>query len=146
MVKPYIVSEIKDSHGVTLKKQGPQLSQPFLKPEVAAQVNDILEKVVSEGTGKSAQIPGIRVAGKTGTSQKIDPKGGYSHSNFMATFVGYAPAENPRLAMIVVLDNPKPLYYGGTVAAPVFKDVIEKSLLYLGIVPEQEVQKEKEAA
>jgi len=94
---------------------------------------------VAKGTGKKARIPGIRVAGKTGTSQKVDPRGGYSHTNFFATFAGFAPADKPRLAMIVVLDEPKPLYYGGTVAAPVFKDVIEKSLLYLGIVPEEEV-------
>ena len=92
--------------------------------------------VVSEGTGKRARIDGIRVAGKTGTSQKVDPKGGYSHSHFMASFVGFAPANNPKLAMIVVLDDPHPLYYGGSVAAPVFKDVMEKSLLYLGVVPQ----------
>jgi cell division protein FtsI (penicillin-binding protein 3) len=146
LVRPFVVSEIRDAQGVALKQYTPQISEPILKPGIASQVTEILEKVVSEGTGKAAQIPGIRVAGKTGTSQKIDPKGGYSHSNFMATFAGFAPAENPRLAMVVVLDDPKPLYYGGTVSAPVFKDVIEKSLLYLGIVPEGELKKESKVA
>lgn len=144
LVKPYIISEVKDTHDVTLKKFKPIISEPIIKEDTAGQVAEILEMVVDEGTGKRARIPGIRVAGKTGTSQKVDPKGGYSHSNFMATFVGFAPVDNPRLAMIVVLDDPKPLYYGGTVAAPVFKDVIEKSLLYMGVVPEVE-SKEKAA-
>jgi len=143
MVKPFIVSEIKDTHNVTLKKFSPQISENIIKEDTSRQVTEILEHVVTEGTGKRARIDGIRVAGKTGTSQKVDPKGGYSHSHFMATFVGFAPVENPRLAMIVVLDDPRPLYYGGTVAGPVFKDVIEKSLLYLGVVPEIEEKKGK---
>jgi cell division protein FtsI (penicillin-binding protein 3) len=147
LVKPYVVSEIRDSQGVVLKKFNPRIStEPIMRREVAESVKEILGKVVTEGTGKTAAIPGISVAGKTGTSQKVDPKGGYSHSHFMATFVGFAPLENPRLAMVVVFDDPRPLYYGVTVSGPVFKDVIEKSLLYLGIVPKEDPSQKSKAA
>jgi cell division protein FtsI/penicillin-binding protein 2 len=96
----------------------------------------ILQRVVEEGTGKKAMIEGIPVGGKTGTAQKVLPNGrGYSHSNFMSSFIGFAPADEPQFVMGVVLDDPKPLYYGGTVAAPVFKEVMETLLLSMGYVP-----------
>jgi hypothetical protein len=81
-------------------------------------------------------IDGIPAGGKTGTAQKVLPNGrGYSHNNFMSSFVGFAPADNPEFVMTVVLDDPRPLYYGGTVAAPVFKEVMETLLLSMGYVP-----------
>lgn len=135
LVRPYLVQEIQDEHGVMLSRTEQVFSEPILKPEVVSVLKEILERVVTEGTGNRAQIKGIRVAGKTGTSQKLDPKGGYSHRHFVGSFIGFAPAEDPVLAMIVSLDDPKPYYYGGTVAAPVFKDVMERSLIYLGYVP-----------
>lgn len=148
-VRPYLVREIRDEHGVVLSKTEPQVSEPILKPQVAAVMNQILERVVTEGTGNRAKIKGIRVAGKTGTSQKLDPNGGYSHNHFVGSFIGYAPAEDPMLAMIVSINDPKPYYYGGTVAAPVFKEVMEQSLIYLGYVPAHEraeQQKSKQAS
>jgi len=91
----------------------------------------MLVRVVEEGTGKTARIEGVKVAGKTGTSQKLNPGGGYSHSNFIGSFMGFAPADRPALCMVVMLDDPKPLYYGGTVAAPVFQKVMKEALFYL---------------
>ena len=137
LVQPYLVKEIQDAEGLTLSKTAPKVSDPVLEPEVVHVMNEILERVVAEGTGNRARIEGVRVAGKTGTSQKLDPRGGYSHNHFVGSFIGYAPAENPMLAMIVSIDDPKPYYYGGTVAAPVFKEVIEQSLIYLGHIPEK---------
>ncbi|PIW65244.1 MAG: stage V sporulation protein D, partial [Candidatus Omnitrophica bacterium CG12_big_fil_rev_8_21_14_0_65_50_5] len=90
----------------------------------------ILTGAVEKGTGKMARIKGISVAGKTGTAQKII-NGQYSHDAFFASFIGFAPVDNPKLAAIVVFDDPQGSHFGGTVAAPVFKDVIEKSLKYL---------------
>jgi len=143
LVRPYLVREIQDEHGVMLSRTEPAFSEPILKPEVVTTLKQILERVVTEGTGTRAQIKGIKVAGKTGTSQKLDPNGGYSHRHFVGSFIGYAPAEDPTLAMIVSLDDPKPYYYGGTVAAPVFKEVMERSLIYLGYVPTKKEVEEK---
>jgi len=91
----------------------------------------ILKGVIEDGTGKMAKSKEYKFAGKTGTAQKVDPKGGYSHTNFFATFIGLAPVENPKLAIAVVVDDPYPQYYGGVVSAPVFKEVAEKSLKYI---------------
>ncbi len=89
-----------------------------------------MQGVVERGTGSKAQIKGITAAGKTGTAQKVIG-GIYSHGHFYATFVGFAPVDKPRLAAVVVFDDPHPAYYGGTVAAPVFSEVIGDSLRYL---------------
>ncbi len=137
LVRPYLLEEVRDQNGVAFFKHEPAFSEPVIKPETARMMAEILERVVTDGTGKNAAINGIRVAGKTGTSQKLNPGGGYSHSSFIGSFIGYAPVEDPMLAMIVSLDNPRPYYYGGTVAAPVFREVIEGSLVYLGYVPEE---------
>ena len=84
-------------------------------------------------------IQNFPVGGKTGTAQKVLSGGrGYSHTAFMSSFVGFAPADNPRYAMVVVLDEARPLYYGGTVAAPVFKEVLGAALLTQGAQPYHE--------
>ncbi len=142
VVKPYLLKEIQDAEGVTIQKNGPLISAPILKPEVTQIMTEILERVVNEGTGDKAKIDGIRVAGKTGTSQKLE-NGTYSHRKFVGSFIGFAPAENPQLAMIVSINNPHPYYYGGTVAAPVFKEVIERSLIYMGYAPKKQEKKKE---
>jgi cell division protein FtsI (penicillin-binding protein 3) len=101
----------------------------------------MLEGVVTNGTGTKAAIPGFRVAGKTGTAQKIDSRTGtYSSTQFVGSFVGYVPAESPRLAMIIVLDEPQGEAWGGAVAAPVFRRVGEQVLNYLGVSREDTVK------
>jgi cell division protein FtsI (penicillin-binding protein 3) len=99
----------------------------------ARQLMDILTRVVSDGTGIMAQIPGYSVAGKTGTAQKPSPDGGYAKS-YIGSFVGLAPADRPEIAIIVVLDEPKPIW-GGSSAAPVFKMIAEQALRHLGEPP-----------
>jgi cell division protein FtsI (penicillin-binding protein 3) len=137
LMQPYIIEKIEDQQGVVLKEKKPTLKRRVIREDVAAIMRGILTRVVEEGTGKGAMIKGIPVAGKTGTAQKVLPSGrGYSHSNFMASFVGFAPADEPEYVMGVVLDDPKPLYYGGTVSAPVFKEVMEVALLSKGYVPQ----------
>lgn len=139
LVKPYIVSKVQDSAGVTLKEKKPIVRKRVITPETAATMQKILTQVVERGTGTKAKIQDIPVGGKTGTAQKILPGGkGYSHSAFMSSFVGFAPAENPRYAMVVVLDEARPLYYGGTVAAPVFKEIMEAALMTRGAQPYRE--------
>lgn len=137
LVRPYVVSRIQDSAGITLGQKSPFVKAQVIRPETARTMREILVRVVEEGTGKKAKIQGIPVGGKTGTAQKVlSNRKGYSHRNFMSSFVGFAPAEKPLLVMTVVLDDPKPLYYGGTVAAPIFKEVIESALFAAGYVPE----------
>lgn len=108
-----------------------------LTPEVADTVARMLEGVVGpSGTGSEAQIPGYRIAGKTGTSQKPDPlTGTYSHSRYVASFVGFAPVGKPRLLVLVAVDEPKGEIYGGAVAAPAFERIVSFALPYLGIPP-----------
>ena len=91
-----------------------------------------MTKVVEGGTGKRAKIEGYTVAGKTGTAQKVNPSGGgYSHGKFIASFGGFLPVDNPKIAMIVIVDEPRPVYYGGQVAAPVFKKVAQDVIKYI---------------
>ena len=139
LMKPYILDRIQDQAGITLTQNRPKRVHQVIRPEVAATMRSILTRVVEVGTGKRAQIEGIDVAGKTGTAQKVLPEGGgYSKSDYLSSFVGFAPADQPQLVMTVVLDDPGPKYYGGTVAAPVFREVMEAALLSLGHVPAQE--------
>jgi len=85
-------------------------------------------------------VPGYRAAGKTGTAQKIDPRtGAYSSSQLVGSFVGYVPAENPRLAIVVVIDEPKVEAWGGVVAAPVFRKIAEQVLPHLGVSPQEPI-------
>jgi cell division protein FtsI (penicillin-binding protein 3) len=134
LMRPYVVSEIRSSEGQLLKRVSPQVKRRVVSPETAHTVTKMLEGVVTDGTGVKAAIPGFRVAGKTGTAQKVDPRtGSYSASRFVTSFAGYVPAENPRLAMIVVIDEPQGDTWGGTVAAPVFSRVGEQVLSYLGV-------------
>ena len=99
-------------------------------------MNPILRKVVTDGTGKNANLVEYDVAGKTGTSQKSEIGGRFSHDKFIGSFVAYAPAEDPRICVLVMINEPKNgAYYGGTVAAPVVAEIIRRSLLYLGVEP-----------
>ncbi len=133
LVTPRAIQRVEDIHGVTLHQKETGPGQPVLEPAIAETLHEILWRVTEEGTGKSAKINGITVAGKTGTAQKIlENRRGYSHSNFVGTFAGFAPADHPLLSMVVVVDDPHPSYYGGTVAAPVFSEVMEAALAHLG--------------
>lgn len=106
---------------------------------VSELVELVFKQVVEKGTGTEARIDGYEIAGKTGTAQKFDPAiKAYSYSKHVASFVGFAPADNPAISMIVVIDEPKgPLQYGGQVAAPVFREIARKVLLYLHQAPQK---------
>jgi cell division protein FtsI/penicillin-binding protein 2 len=132
-VRPYIISQIKDKYGEPIKKSSPQASRQVITPAVAQRVKRILVGVIEEGTGKLANVPGYSTGGKTGTAQKVEPNGTYSQSKFVASFIGFAPAENPVLAVAVTIDEPRGNHFGGVVAAPVFKNVCADVLRYLNI-------------
>ncbi|MBN1492646.1 MAG: penicillin-binding protein [Candidatus Omnitrophica bacterium] len=140
LMRPYIVSQITDKKGVTIKKFKPMVMRQVLSTETAEKMRHILERVITDGTGKSAQIKNVRVGGKTGTAQKILPTGGYSHSNFIGSFVGFAPVDDPFFVVNVMIDDPHPAYYGGTVAAPVFREIISELLFHMKYIdPTKEI-------
>ena len=108
-----------------------------LSAKTAAVMRAMMEDVVLEGTGLLAQTPGYRVAGKTGTAQKVDPEtGAYSRTNYVPSFVGFAPLNNPSIVVVVVLDSPVGKYYGGSVAAPVFPRVATQALRFRDVPPD----------
>ena len=138
LMKPYVVSEVRNTQNLPIARTLPQVRRRVISAESASVLTEILEGVVTKGTGSKAAIPGYRVAGKTGTAQKVDPRTGtYSSTSLVGSFVGFVPADNPQLAMIVVIDEPQGESWGGVVAAPVFRKVAEQALNYLGIPTEE---------
>jgi cell division protein FtsI (penicillin-binding protein 3) len=145
LMKPYLVKELLDQRGQTTKTFHPQVVRRVISEQTARRVTSLLKGVVEEGgTGSRAKIAGYEVAGKTGTAQKVDPKTRkYSKDKFISSFIGFVPADSPRLTILVVIDEPEGQPYGGTVAAPLFKDIASEILLYLGLPPKLEVVKEE---
>ncbi|HKY73311.1 MAG TPA: penicillin-binding protein 2 [Nitrospira sp.] len=141
LMKPYVVSGIRDQRGQPMKEILPQVRRRVVSPATARTLTNILEGVVTNGTGTKAAIPGFRVAGKTGTAQKVDPRtGAYSSALSIGSFVGFVPADAPRLAMIVVIDEPQGEAWGGLVAAPIFRRVGEQVLTYLGVPRDDQIK------
>lgn len=143
LVTPHVVSEIRSSDGTFIYKFSPDKSERIISKKTAGRFKDILKAVVEEGgTGKGASIDGNHVAGKTGTAQIIDPKTKkYSKEKYVSSFVGFVPADNPVIALIVVIYEPKGEILGGTVAAPVFKEIARQSLSYLQVPREDTFSK-----
>lgn len=133
LLQPMIVKAVTANNGSIILKniKTSKVIKRIMSHAVARDMlNPILVKVVNEGTGKSAKLEEYQVAGKTGTSQKLDGRG-YSHTKFVGSFVAYAPAEQPKICVLVMVDEPKGgQYYGGTVAAPIVKNIIKKTLDY----------------
>lgn len=129
-LKPQIVKEIKNQDGTMIKGFEKEVLGQVISNEVSVQVKEILESVVANGTGKNASIEGYRIGGKTGTAQKVGP-GGYMPGKYIASFIGFAPADKPQIVFLVAIDEPEGIYYGGQIAAPVFKNVMQDVLPYI---------------
>lgn len=129
-VEPHLVERIEDA----------PVSEPERRQLVARgtarELTRMLASVVSDGTGAAASVPGYTVAGKTGTAAKAEPSGGYSDSRYVASFVGFAPATAPRVAILVLVDEPEGQILGGTVAAPAFAEIAGIALRYLDVPPD----------
>jgi cell division protein FtsI (penicillin-binding protein 3) len=145
LMRPYVVKAILDASGGVKEQTRPAMVRRVLPVQMARKVSGILEGVVSEdGTGAKAAIGGFSVAGKTGTSQKVDTETGrYSRTKYVATFAGFVPADRPRLVIVVVIDEPKGIPYGGVVAAPAFREVGLWSLNHLQVNPQIRLVKKK---
>ncbi len=137
LMKPLIVKKVVDSEYNTVRQYQPQEVRRVISSDTAKIMMDILQEVIEDGTGTLARLENYSAAGKTGTSQKFDFSiGRYSFEKFTSWFVGFTPSHDAELAILVMLDEPKGSYYGGTVAAPVFKEIATKILPYLSIPPE----------
>lgn len=135
LLQPYIVQKIVAADGSIIKEGKKHVVRNVITPEVARQMREMMEKVVSEGGGKTAAIKGYRIAGKTGTAEKTAEGGGYAPGEYMASFVGFVPADKPRYAMLVMLDTPQGVFYGSQVSAPIFRDTLQQILVAKGIQP-----------
>ncbi len=136
LMRPYLVSKVVDPDGVVILENQPMQLRRVVSERTAKSVVSMLEAVVEkEGTAPKARMDQYRVAGKTGTAQKVDPLvRGYSDKR-IASFIGMVPAENPRAVVLVVIDEPKTDVYGGLVAAPAFKEIATGAMPYLGVMP-----------
>jgi len=134
LMKPMIVKEVIDSAQNKIKTFKPKPVRQVVSVATALTMSKILEQVVSDGTGTSAKLAGYQAAGKTGTAQKFDfSTGKYSKDKYTSSFVGYAPSDNPKISILIMLDEPQGSYYGGTIAAPVFQEIASKFLPYLSV-------------
>jgi cell division protein FtsI/penicillin-binding protein 2 len=128
--RPHLVDQIAGGGRPSLHRRR------MISAGTASELMRMLQDVVSEGTGTYAAIPGYQVAGKTGTAQKPDSRGGYSGDKYVASFVGVVPASRPRLVVLVAVDEPHGAIFGGVVAAPAFQQIASFDLRYLEIPPD----------
>jgi cell division protein FtsI (penicillin-binding protein 3) len=138
LMKPYLIQEIRDSKDKTLRTFGPEILHQVVSETTAKEMAKMLETVVEKGgTGTAARLEEFRVAGKTGTAQKVVAGSkGYAKNKYVASFVGFAPSRDPRLVVLVSIDEPKGDYYGGLVSAPPFREIMGQSLAYLKTPPD----------
>jgi cell division protein FtsI (penicillin-binding protein 3) len=136
-MQPYLVSKVVDSHGKTLAENQPRAVRQVVSPQTAREISSMLRQVVTAGgTGTAAEPKGYPCAGKTGTAQKLDPiTKRYSDRSYIGSFIGFAPYHDPELTILVALDEPWPRIYGGQVAAPVFREIVEQALPLLNVSP-----------
>ena len=131
LLRPHITREIRDSNGKVIKKKYPIEVRQVIRPIIAKQMTEILVGVVEGGSGRRARVEGYRVAGKTGTAQKAEKHGrGYAGKEIMS-FMGFLPAENPMVSIIVMLDEPKGARFSGQTAGPLFQQIAAQTIQYL---------------
>lgn len=139
-VQPHLVRAIRSREGTVVKRADPERRR-VLRAETARALARLLEGVVERGTGQLAQLSGYSAAGKTGTAQQFDPRTRrYSKTRYVASFAGFAPVTDPRIVVLVALDHPRTRYFGGEVAAPVFKRIAEAALHALNVAPDRPQQ------
>ncbi|NMB41226.1 MAG: PASTA domain-containing protein [Firmicutes bacterium] len=142
LLKPYVIKEIRDADGSVVEKRSPEVIRQVISSDTAAHVTSIMEGVVNEGSGINAAITGYSVCGKTGTAQKVGPDGVYIHGEYILSFIGFAPAEDPQVVLYIAADGVKRgAQWGSQVSAPLFRAIIKDVLSYLEIMPAQSPEK-----
>ena len=135
LLQPYIIKKIVAPNGDVVREGEKKVIRQVISKDTASKMRDMMEQVVSGGGGKSAAIKGYRIAGKTGTAERLAEKGGYEKDKYIASFVGFVPADKPKYAMLVMIDTPQGAYYGSQVCAPIFRDTLQQILVAKGIQP-----------
>ncbi len=136
LMEPRIAKKIVDNEGNAIHTFEPKVVRQVISKETSDTMRYILEEVVANGTGKKAYVPGYKVAGKTGTAQKVED-GRYAEGKYISSFIGFAPADDPKIIVLVVIDEPRgAIYYGGQIAAPVVQSIVSDTLRYLDIKPQ----------
>lgn len=136
LLKPHIIKEVRNADGSLDHEVSTQTIRQAITPETARALTGMMEKVISEGGGQKAAVKGYRFAGKTGTAEKLNASGsGYSAGRYIASFVGFGPVEDAQVVILVVLDDPKGVYYGGQIAAPVGGEILAQIMRQLNIRP-----------
>ena len=142
LITPHFGKGIADEEGNIIENFQYERGEQVISQETSETMKKILESVVSEGTGSKAYIPGYRIGGKTATSEKLPRRSG----KYIASFMSFAPAENPQVMALVLIDEPQGVYYGGTVAGPVMQELLRNILPYLGIEPQYSEKETVEAS
>lgn len=143
LYQPFVAKKwIQPQTGMVLQETQPQLVRQVISPETSQKVRSALESVVAQGTGGKAFLDGYRVGGKTGTAQKV-VNGRYSPNEHIVSFIGFAPADDPKLVVYVAVDNPQGIQFGGVVSAPIVRNIMADALPHLGVQP-RKTQLEKE--
>lgn len=136
LLKPHIIKEIRNVDGSVVESRQVQQVRQVIAPETASVLTGMLEQVVSSGGGSKAAVKGYRIAGKTGTAEKLKDDGsGYHKGHYIASFAGFAPVEDPKISVLVIIDDPSGVYYGGQIAAPIAGEIFEQVLRYLNVKP-----------
>ncbi len=139
LMRPYVMRRAVNAKGEVVLENGPRVVRRVISQKTSTLLSSMLREVTTEGgTGMAATVEGFKVAGKTGTAQKADPvHGGYAAKKRVASFVGFVPADEPRLVALVLIDEPELNVYGGVVAAPVFRNIARGALRHLAVAPQQ---------
>lgn len=141
-MKPHFVQALVDSDGHTVEEYGPVITRRAVSQQTSDDMLAIMESVVTEGGGGTARVPGYRIGGKTGTANKPEG-GGYSKTDVYGSFIGLAPVDDPRIAILVIVDTPKGTLYGSQTAAPAAKAIMQEVFRYLDIQPKYTAAEEK---
>jgi cell division protein FtsI (penicillin-binding protein 3) len=137
LLQPYVVREMQDSKGHVLWRHERVVRHRVVRPATSVLLREVMEDVVVHGTGEAARVPGYRIGGKTGTTRKSHI---LTHREYIASFAGALPMDDPRVAIYCFVDNPHGAYYASTVAAPMFRKIAEASILHLGILPSEPIE------
>ena len=137
LMQPHLVDRIEYANGKIETKAKPVKIRRVIKEQTSQTMKKVLQSVVENGSGKRARITGYNVAGKTGTAEKLSKEGGYAKRSHVVSFCGFAPVSDPKFTILIILDNPSKYTFGGTAAAPVFKEIATPLLALQGIQPDQ---------
>ncbi|MCE5285351.1 MAG: transpeptidase family protein [Pelosinus sp.] len=136
LLKPHIIKEVQKEDGTVESAASAEVVRQVISSDTAHTLADMMEKEVSEGGGHKASVKGYHFAGKTGTAEKLNPNGGYIANHYIASFIGFGPVEDPQIAVLIIIDDPAGIYYGGQIAAPVFSEIAAQIMRHLNIPPD----------